>query len=145
MDSELTYEVLVHKIEGYLSIIAKGGINLENLKQMYTSVLKNPQYESGMSRLWDFTQLNVSLLTSNDLESFAQFMQEKHLGTDVISTAIINTHVPDAAISKNVQWVQPDLETGSKLRVIMTDLIDETAGWQHESGKIAQVIISLLQ
>ncbi len=70
---------------------------------------------------------------------------EKYLGTDVISTVITNSHFPDTEIPADVQWVQPDLKTGKRLHVIMTDLVDETSSWQHESGKIAQAIISLLK
>ena len=89
MDSEFTYEVLVYREEGYIRIVAKGNISLESLKQMYTSVLRNPQYESGMSRLWDFTHLNVSLLTSDHLNSFQQYMKNEDLGIDTAYSAIL--------------------------------------------------------
>jgi uncharacterized cofD-like protein len=70
---------------------------------------------------------------------------EKHLGTDVISTAIMNTHFPQTQRAKGVQWVKPDLETERGLRVIMTDLVDETSSGEHQSNKLAQVIMGLLK
>ena len=89
MDPEFTYEVLVYREEGYIHVVAKGNISLESLKQMYASVLMNPQYESGMSRLWDFTHLDVSLLSSDHLNSFAQFMKNEDLGRDTAYVAIL--------------------------------------------------------
>ena len=70
---------------------------------------------------------------------------EKHLGTDVISTAIINTRFPATQRTEGVQWVKPDLETNRRLRVIMTDLVDETSGGEHQSDRLAQVIMELLK
>lgn len=70
---------------------------------------------------------------------------EKHLGTGIISAVVVNTRIPNAEIPEDVQWVQPNLETGRKPHVIMTDLVDETSNWQHESGKIAQIIVGLLK
>ena len=89
MDPEFTYKVVVYREEGYIHVVAKGSINLEMLKQMYASVLTNPQYESGMSRLWDFTHLDVSLLTSDHINSLAQFMKEEDLGVDTAHSAIL--------------------------------------------------------
>ena len=89
MDFEFTYEVRVYREERYIYVVAKGSISLERLKQMYASVLMNPQYESGMSRLWDFTHLDVSLITSDHLESFAQFMKKEDLGIDTAYSAIL--------------------------------------------------------
>ena len=89
MDSEFTYEVLVHREEGYIHVTAKGKITLESLKQMYASVLIDPQYESGMSRLWDITHLNLSLLTSDHLHSFVEFMKNEDLGVDAAYAVIL--------------------------------------------------------
>ena len=89
MDSEFTYEVFVYREEGYMHVVANGRISFEMLKQMYESVLMNPQYESGMSQMWDFRHIDVSLLNSDNLKSFAQFMKKKDLGIDRAHSAIL--------------------------------------------------------
>lgn len=91
MDSNFTYEVLVHREEGYIRVTAKGKMSLENLKQMYASVMLDPQYESGMSRLWDITQVDLSLLTTDQLYSFVEFMKNEGFGRDTAYVAILVT------------------------------------------------------
>lgn len=89
MDTGFEFEANVHLEEGYINVTAKGKMNLKNLKQMFASVLKHPQYESRMNRLWDFNNVDVSLLTSDDIESFVEFMEKEHLGTDNVFTATV--------------------------------------------------------
>ena len=89
MDSEFTYEVLFHREEGYIHVTAKGKMSLESLKQMCTSVLMDPQYESGMSRLWDITKLDLSLLTTDHLYSFVEFMKNENFVVDTAHVAIL--------------------------------------------------------
>jgi len=89
MDSQFTYEVLVHRKKRCIYVVAIGKMSLENLKQMYASVLMDPQYESGMSRLWDITRLDLSLLTSDHLRSFVDFMMNEDLGVDTAYVAIL--------------------------------------------------------
>jgi len=126
MGPEFTYEVFVHREKGYIHVIAKGSINLEKLQQMYASVLNHPQYESGMSRLWDFTHLDVSLLTSVNLNSFSLFMKTKGIGMDTTYSAIL--------VSRNLEYgmvrVLQALGKGVlSPNVIVTRSKDEALAW----------------
>ncbi|HOU16202.1 MAG TPA: YvcK family protein [Anaerolineae bacterium] len=69
---------------------------------------------------------------------------EKHLGTNIISTAVINTHIPESETAKAIEWVQPNVETHKGFQVITKDLVDETLIGHHESGKIARTLMDIL-
>ncbi|HQE93425.1 MAG TPA: YvcK family protein [Anaerolineae bacterium] len=69
---------------------------------------------------------------------------EKHLGTGIVTTALINTRIPTGDAAQAIEWVQPNMETHKGFRVITEDLVDETLIGHHASGKIAQTLMSLL-
>jgi len=126
MDNEFTYEVLAHRKEGYIHIIAKGSISIEMLKQMYASVLRNPQYESGMSRLWDFTHLDASLLTPDHLRSFAEFMKKENLGIDTAHSAIIVSKDFEYGMVRMLQGLGYGILSPN---VLVTKSKDEALNW----------------
>jgi hypothetical protein len=89
MGSDFTYRTVIFKKEKYVRVDAQGSITLDDLKAMYASVLKNPQYKSGMSRLWDFTHLDATALTSDDLKAMLKYMKHSKLGTDSVYSAVL--------------------------------------------------------
>lgn len=89
MDTEFEFKANVHREQRYIHTTAKGKMSLKDLKQMFASVLKHPQYKSGMNRLWDFNSVDVSLLTRDDIESFVKFIKNKNIGTDNAYTATV--------------------------------------------------------
>ena len=91
MNSEYTYEIVANPEEGYIRINAQGSIDVDSLKQLYANVLKSPLYKKGMNRMWDIFRLDVSRLTSKDIESFAGYMKRESLGTDSVYSAIFAT------------------------------------------------------
>lgn len=70
---------------------------------------------------------------------------EKHLGTCLVSTAVVNVCVPETRPTEAIEWVQPDLESRKDLHVIEADLVDETLSGYHESGKIARILMDLIR
>jgi len=70
---------------------------------------------------------------------------EKHLGTGLVSTVIVNARVPQAKPAEVIEWVQSDLEARKALHVIAADLVDETLSGHHESGKIARILMRLIR
>ena len=126
MDSEFTYEVLIYREEGYISVVAKGNISLESLNQMYSSVLRNPKYESGMSRLWDFTHLDVSLLTSDHLNSFLQYLKNEDLGIDSAYSAILVRENLEFGIVRMLQGLGYGILSPN---VLVTKSQDEALAW----------------
>jgi uncharacterized cofD-like protein len=70
---------------------------------------------------------------------------EQHLGKGLFSTMLINAQPPKIKTAKDIAWVKPDLEEQEGLNVIRADLADESAGWRHESSKVARTVIDLLK
>ncbi len=69
---------------------------------------------------------------------------EKHVGTKIISTVCINNRIPQGAMAETVEWVKPIIKTYRGFQIISADLADEKLIGQHESGKLAQILMSLL-
>ena len=126
MDSEFTYEVFVYREEGYMHVVANGRISFEMLKQMYESVLMNPQYESGMSQMWDFRHIDVSLLNSDNLKSFAQFMKKKDLGIDRAHSAILVSRDLEYGMVRMLQALGDGVLSPN---VLVTRNQDEALAW----------------
>jgi 2-phospho-L-lactate transferase/gluconeogenesis factor (CofD/UPF0052 family) len=70
---------------------------------------------------------------------------EKHLGTGLISMAIVNARAPQTKPAEAVEWVKCDLESRKGLRVIAADLVDETLSGHHESDKVARILMNLIR
>ena len=126
MDPEFTYEVFVYREEGYMHVVAKGRISFEMLKQMYESVLMNSQYESGMGRMWDFRHIDVSLLNSDNLKSFAQFMKKKDLGIDRAHSAILVSRDLEYGMVRMLQALGDGVLSPN---VLVTRKQDEALAW----------------
>jgi len=91
MNSEFTYEIVPNPEEGYARINAQGSIDIGSLKQLYANALNDPLYKKGMNRLWDLAHLDVSRLTSKDIETFAGYMKRESIGIDSVYSAIFAT------------------------------------------------------
>ena len=135
MDPEFTYKVVVYREEGYIHVVAKGSINLEMLKQMYASVLMNPQYESGMGRLWDLTHLDASLITSDHINSFIQFIKDKGLGIDIAHSAILVSRNLEYGMIRMLQALGDGVFTPN---VLVTRSQDEALAWvtKRSTGEV---------
>ena len=126
MDTEFAYETLVYREEGYIRVAAKGRISLESLKQMYASVLMNPQYESGMGRLWDLTHIDASLITSDHLNSFVQFIKNKGLGLDSAHSAVLVRKNLEYGMTRMLESLGVEVFTPN---VLVTRSQDEALAW----------------
>ncbi|MBN2002363.1 MAG: YvcK family protein [Anaerolineae bacterium] len=70
---------------------------------------------------------------------------EEHLGRGIVSVAVINTYIPTRELPPDVAWVRPDLRSRDDMRVVSTNLVDETLGWRHKSDQLAQIILNILK
>jgi uncharacterized cofD-like protein len=70
---------------------------------------------------------------------------EKHLGTGLVPTVVVNACVPQTKPTEAIEWVKSDLESRKDLHVIAADLVDETLSGHHESGKIARILMNLIR
>jgi uncharacterized cofD-like protein len=69
---------------------------------------------------------------------------EEHVGTGLFDIAVIN-HSQEARLPQNVEWVSIDPDLNEDYVVYEADLADMLHPWRHDSVKLADVIIELLQ
>ncbi|MEJ2301003.1 MAG: YvcK family protein [Anaerolineales bacterium] len=69
---------------------------------------------------------------------------EEHAGSDLFEIVVVNQSY-EGQLPDNIQWVyaEDDLETDHA--VYRTNLIDSARPWRHDSAKLAQVLMDLLQ
>jgi uncharacterized cofD-like protein len=69
---------------------------------------------------------------------------EEHVGSGLFDIAVVNRS-EEAKLPQNVEWVKIDPDLGEDYAVYESDLSDMLHPWRHDSVKLAEVIIELLQ
>lgn len=69
---------------------------------------------------------------------------EDHLGDFPFEVVLCNDRT-DLALPDGVKWVRPEKNVESVYPVYFNDLIDEQRPWRHDSVKLAQVLIDLIE
>lgn len=69
---------------------------------------------------------------------------EKHLGLNLFSTIVVNLPPQESAAPAGVSWIKPEVEERESLNIIKAPLTSATTPWQHDSEKLAEVIIGLV-
>lgn len=87
--ASFSYTITDHETEGYVTVAAKGLISLEDLKTMYNAIHMNPQYKTSKNRLWDFSELDVSGLTSDELQMFVTHIVENRLADTAYASVLV--------------------------------------------------------
>jgi uncharacterized cofD-like protein len=67
---------------------------------------------------------------------------EKYMGEGIFDLMICN-NAYGSQYSNKVSWVMPEKSLSEDYPVYLTDLVDPTNPWRHESRKLGQVIIDL--
>lgn len=70
---------------------------------------------------------------------------EKHLGPGLFSTVVVNLPPSESAAPPGSSWVSPVLQARGNLSVVQVALTSAEAPWQHDSGKLAEIIMGLLK
>ncbi len=70
---------------------------------------------------------------------------ETHFGPGLFDIVVINDVPSDAPLPENVTWVQPDFVEREHIQVRKADLTSAEKPWQHDSQKLAAVVMRLLQ
>jgi hypothetical protein len=132
MGSEFTYKIIARKEEGYIHVEAHGHINLDDLQRMYSSVLKSPQYESCMSRLWDFMCLDASSLTTDDLKTMLKYMKHEDIGTDYAYSAVLVSKDFMYGMIRMLQTIGDEVLSPN---ILVTKDRDEALTWVTKKGR----------
>ena len=69
---------------------------------------------------------------------------EKHLGPGLFSKVVVNLPPPGSFPPAGASWVEPELRPRPHLDVIQGELTSATTPWQHDSEKLAEIIMQLL-
>ncbi len=72
---------------------------------------------------------------------------ERHIGEGIIDIMMINAEVPavpPVMAEVECEWVRPEIDTGGDLRIVTADLAHEDCNGQHDSQKLAHVLMGLL-
>ncbi|MCJ7658256.1 MAG: YvcK family protein [Anaerolineales bacterium] len=67
-----------------------------------------------------------------------------HVGDDLFDVVVSNKNYL-GELPESIQWVETENELEMELPVYRSDLIDPERFWRHDSGKLAQVLMDLLQ
>ena len=67
-----------------------------------------------------------------------------HVGDDLFDVVVSNKNYL-GELPESIQWVETENELEMELPVYRSDLIDPDRFWRHDSGKLAQVLMDLLQ
>ena len=68
---------------------------------------------------------------------------ESHLGPGFCDIVLVNNTRSAGALPSHLKWVEPELKERPGMRIITGDLISDARPWQHDSDKLAEVVISL--
>jgi len=69
---------------------------------------------------------------------------EDHLGRDLFDLVLCNHHM-DAPLPDNVEWVWAEDDLNTRFVLHFADVVDDEYPWRHDSEKLAQKIIEILQ
>ena len=68
----------------------------------------------------------------------------EHVGKDLFDVVVSNQNSL-GELPESIQWVETENELEIEFPVYRSDLIDPARSWRHDSGKLAQVLMDLLQ
>lgn len=80
-----------------------------------------------------------------DVEAHVNALQE-HIGSGVISLVLANDNLRgDPPPGIGVDWVRPPSKPPTRYKLLAADLVDAQYAWRHDSRKLAQALMSLLE
>ena len=126
MESQLIYKIIHHPEKGYVRVYAIGEANIDNLKRMYLEVLQGLSIKRGINRLWDFSRIDLSAITMDDLDSFAKDIKAAGLESENINSAILLRDSLQDVIIRKLKGVIKEVLTAD---IIITKSPEEAVAW----------------
>lgn len=135
MESQLIYKIIYHPEEGYVRAYAIGEANIDNLKEMYLEVLQSLTKKRGINRLWDFSRIDLSAITLEDLDSFANYIRAAGLENEDINSAILLRDSLRDVIIRKLKATIKEILTAD---IIITKSPDEAMAWVQKGNEQTQ-------
>jgi uncharacterized cofD-like protein len=119
---------------------------------LYTSIMPNllvPEIEQAIRASQATTVYVCNVATQpgeTDRYTATQHVEalDTHLGPDLFDVVIINNRSLDVALPNDMDWVTPTLLQDKLFNVVRADLTSRQYPWQHDSQKLADVVMQLL-
>ena len=67
-----------------------------------------------------------------------------HLGPNLFDVVVLNDKLPTGKLPVSVDWVPPELKCQPGLKIIQADLTSAQMAGQHDSQKLARIVMELL-
>ena len=119
---------------------------------LYTSILPNllvPEIEQAIRASQATTVYVCNVATQSGetngytAEDHVQAL-ETHIGPDLFDVVVINCFSSEATLPERTAWVTPTLHRRDSVDVVQADLASSQRPWQHDSQKLAEVVMRLL-
>jgi len=126
MESQLIYKIIHHQELEYVRVYAIGEANVDSLKKMYLEVLQGLQKRRGINRLWDFSRIDISTITLEDLDSFSIYIGAAGLENDDVNSAILLRDSLRDVIIRKLKGVIKEVLAAD---IIITKSPEEALAW----------------
>jgi uncharacterized cofD-like protein len=73
---------------------------------------------------------------------------ERHIGEEIVDVMVVNSHLPVIApvgTETDCEWVKPGITGGDRVRIVEADLVHRDCSGHHDSSRLAQVLLRLLE
>ncbi len=118
---------------------------------LYTSLLPNLLVQDLLGAIHASRAVKIyvcNMVTQNgETDTFSVYdhvrAMEEHIGDNVFDVLLCNNNFR-AQLNKGDSWVEIDNKTRSDSRTQYADLVNESHPWRHDSVKLANVLIAIL-
>ena len=137
---------------GAVQAILKAKMILVGPGSLYTSILPNllvPEIAKAIRASQALKVYICNLATQRgetDGYTAARHLETltTHLGANLFDIVVLNDKLPRGELPPGIDWVEPELKQQPGLKIIRADLASAQIAWQHDSEKLAKLIMQLL-
>ena len=103
-----------------------GTVSSNAILNAFDIAVSDEKYKKGMGRLWDFTDIDLSSLDSDDIPKMAQHSLSFSPGINDVKVAFVVTKTMEYGLARMFQ-IYSDLHAKTQVRVF--DTTDKTEKW----------------
>jgi len=111
----------------YIKII--GSVSSKDILDAFDIAVSDEKYQKGMGRLWDFTEIDLSLLDSSVIPIMAQYSKKFPPGICDVKVAFVVTKTMEYGLTRMFK-VYSDMDAKTKVNIFYT--IDEAEKWMMQ-------------
>ena len=104
-----------------------GQLNREVILEAFDLTVSDKRYKSGMGRLWDFREADLSSIESKDIVEMAQYSLRFPSGINDVKVAFVTSSDLEYGLSRMFE-----ISSGAKTPINVFRSIDEAEKWMME-------------